>query len=202
MRSVIFLGLVLLIGVSASAQSFKGGFKLGVNASQVSGDMLAGFDKAGINGGLVLTLPLGEYSSFQTELIFSQKGSRRNPSKTSTSKYIMRLNYIEMPFLFQRRLNKTLTLEAGASFAYLIKNSDVEYDANGLIPGMPPFNSYELAVHFGINYQLSDQNYVGFRYSNSVLPIREHAGGGTYWLNQGQYNSLISLALFHTFGKS
>ena len=40
---------------NTSAQSFGGGAVLGFNASQVSGDNLGGYNKAGISGVLCLT---------------------------------------------------------------------------------------------------------------------------------------------------
>lgn len=201
MRLLIVIGLLILLCLPTSAQTFRGGFRFGVTATQVSGDMLSGFDKAGLTGGFVLSLPLHSEGSLQTELMFIQKGSRRNPTKTSSAKYIMRLNYIEMPFTYRRWVGN-FAIEGGFSFGYLFKNYDIEYDANGIIPGMDPFNSFEFAAHLGLIYQISDHDCINFRYSNSILPIREHAGGGTYWLNQGQYNSVLNLSLIHYFFKS
>ena len=39
-----------------------------------------------------------------------------------------------------------------------------------------------------------------FGYLQSILPIREHGSGETYYLNKGQYNSVITFTLVKSFG--
>lgn len=196
-RAVIIFFLALCL--QSGAQSFTGGFRIGMTGSQVQGDQISGFDKAGLTGGFMVGLPVDDFSTLDLELLFVQKGSRRNPTKDNLTKYIMRLNYIEVPLMYRRRLKSDFGFEAGLSFGILLKNTEVEYDINGLMPGRPPFKEYEVAAHAGFRYYLDDKNSLNLRYSNSVLPIRPHSGGVVYYLNRGQYNLVLGLTYEHQF---
>lgn len=193
------LVLLFLFAAQANAQSFSGGLRIGLTGTQVQGDMISGFDKAGICGGFTVGIPLNDLSSLGMELLFVQKGSRRNPTKDNLTKYIMRLNYIEMPVMYRRKLKKNFGFETGLSFGVLIKNTDVEYDINGLLPGRAPFEEYEFAAHAGFTYYLNEKSAVNLRYSNSILPIRPHPGGVVYNFNRGQYNLALSLSYEYHF---
>jgi hypothetical protein len=194
--------LIILSMLAAQAQFIHGGFKVGVNASQVSGDKLSGFNKAGIHGGMYAGFSVSQQTRMQIEMLFTQKGSRRNakPDKGIYSTYIMRLNYIEIPVLMTWKGNSYLEIEGGLSYAQLIKNVDVEFDENGVMPGQNPFRKYEISGMIGMNYLLSENTRINFRAVNSLFPIREHAGGGTYLLNRGQYNSVLMLGFVYHFG--
>jgi len=191
--------LMIFIPVFAFSQGFFGGCRGGITGTQVQGDNYSGFDKAGITAGFIVGIPIGDYADFQTELLFVQKGSRKNPTKNDPTKYIMRLNYVEMPFLYRRQLKEKYGFEAGLSFGVLLKTEDVEFDENGVLPSRTPFEKYEFAGHAGIFYNINESNRVNLRYSHSILPIRPHQGGATYILNQGQYNLVLALTLEHRF---
>ncbi len=198
MKKIIFLFLILFPALAFS-QEFYGGFRLGITGSQVQGDNLAGFDKAGLTGGFMVGIPIGDYSDFQTELLFVQKGSRRNSTKNNPTKYIMRLNYVEMPFLYRRQLKKTYGFETGLSFGVLLKTEDIEFDENGTLNSRESFEKIEIAAHIGIWYNLREKTRINLRYSHSVLPIRPHQGGATYYFNRGQYNLVLGLTLEQKF---
>ena len=135
------------------------------------------------------------------EIDFIQKGSRRNPrpSKGSYDKYVLRLNYIEVPLLYKWLFSKKIAFEIGPAAGVLLKTSDVEFDEYGLLQNRTAFNPYDVSVMAGIYYNFNDHLKANFRFSNSVLPVRKHAGGATYRLNRGQYNSVIALSLHYEF---
>ncbi len=194
---IIFL---LCLSTGAMAQSFKGGYRIGLTGTQVHGDRLSGFDKAGLTGGFLVAIPLNQFSDLSLELLLVQKGSRKNPTKTDLTKYVMRLNYIEMPLLYQRKLKDHFGFETGLSFGVLLKNTEVEYDINGLIPARPPFEKYELAGHLGFRYYLDDKKTINMRFSSSLLPIRPFPDGYTYnYMDHGQYNLVLGLTYEQQF---
>jgi hypothetical protein len=193
---IIFV-LLFITTTSLISQSFPGGFKLGVVGSQVSGDRLSGFDKMGIYGGLFAGVNLNDEMRIMAELSFVQKGSRQNakPQRGLYSSYLMRLNYIEIPIMLVWQGNDYFEIEGGLSWGLLIKNSEVEFDENGVLPGMQKFNKNEYSIHIGFHYLLNENIRASFRLNNSILPIREHSGGATYLLNRGQYNTALMLGL-------
>lgn len=203
MKKIFILLILFYVTNHADAQFFFGGFKAGISGSQVSGDRLSGFDKFGLNGGLYAGTNLSAVTRIQMEMMFVQKGSRQNakPHKGIYSSYLLRLNYIELPLIVTWRGNSYFEIEAGASYGYLIRNTDVEWDENGVMPGMTPFRKYEIAGHLGFNYLFNENLRFNFRLNNSILPIREHAGGATYFLNRGQYNTVLMMGINYLFGK-
>lgn len=202
-RSIIFMFFVFLC-ITGYSQFFHGGMRLGGNGSQVSGDRLSGFDKFGFHGGLYVGVNLNERTRLQLEMMYVQKGSRQNakPHKGIYSSYLLRLNYIELPLMLVWRGNSYFELEGGLSYGNLMNNTDVEWDENGVLPGMAPFRKYEISVQLGFNYLLNENLRVNFRLNNSILPVREHAGGATYLLNRGQYNTVLMLGVNYLFGNS
>ena len=100
MKQIYLIGLLLAFAcISGFSQRFEGGVIGGLNASQVDGDNYSGYHKPGIAfGGFVQTnLSRSVYAAM--ELKFMQKGSRNIDSLATDGqiKYIMRLNYIDLP---------------------------------------------------------------------------------------------------------
>lgn len=189
----VFIVFVLVFVDLSISQMFFGGVKGGVGGSQVSGDMLAGFDKAGLHGGFFAGISLSDRSNIRMEMLYVQKGSRQNakPDKGIYTSYLLRLNYFELPVIYTWRGNDYFELEGGLSYGYLIKNTDVEWDESGLLPSARPFEKFEISIQLGMNYLLNEQMKINFRLNNSILPVREHASGATFRLNLGQYNTLL-----------
>jgi hypothetical protein len=204
----VFIVLLLIspffCAQSLSAQNIQGGFQLGISASQISGDQLAGFNKAGPYGGFYAFTKIKEQGAFQMEINFVQKGSfdGMHPDRGDYYEYSLNMNYIEVPFLYKYSLPKQkFVLVAGFSYARLIGNA-VEKDENGVftqLPTDPKFRNWELGIQGGLEYYFHEKWHAVFRAENSLLHVREHSGGATYMLNRGQYHSVLMLSLAYTF---
>ena len=184
------------LGLLAQEQKiFSGGVYAGMSTSQLSGDQLAGFKKAGLYGGAFVNFHFTEKSAMQMELSYIQKGSRY-VSKTMGLLYAVNLQYFEMPILYKWQFSKRFGLEAGPALGYLIKTTDVEKNAYGILyPSRPAFNRLDLSVMGGFSVRLVERVKFNIRFSQSVLPVRKHASGAVYRLNRGQYNSVVALTL-------
>ena len=201
LRLILFCTFITL-SLQSYSQGFGAGIIAGISTTQVSGDNISGFNKAGLIIGGLSNLQVGEKTFFQAEIIYIQKGSIRNarPDKGEFATYKMAINYIEVPVSFFYRYNDKLDLEAGVSYGSLIFNR--EEDENGLLPETRSFKNYELAAHAGLSYPLTKGLRLHWRYSNSVAPIRPHLSGETNRLNFGQYNSVLAFTLRYTFAKA
>lgn len=202
MKRILILFIVFscfTLSNKLNSQNFGGGMYGGIATSQISGDRLAGFNKPGINVGIFTNYSFNESLKLQLELSFIQKGSRdnANPDKGDYESYLLRLNYIEIPVLMNYKVNKFFSFEAGPYVAYLLGFS--ENDFYGEIPGSKAFNKYDLGITGSMHYIINENLDAVFRVSNSLLPVRDHKGGGTYRLNRGQYNSVVSLGLHYIF---
>ena len=116
--TAFFLFLLVMASPSLRAQRFNGGILAGGDVSQVDGDMYDGYHKWGYLGGAYVSLQISPHSSFQMELEYIQKGSRRVDTTTSGgTQYLLRLHYIEVPFLYQFTFKKRFCFEAGPAAA-------------------------------------------------------------------------------------
>lgn len=178
------------------AQSFQGGLAAGLVGSQVAGDTYSGYNKPGAYAGIWVRLAINGNSSVQTELSYFQKGSRHNPDekRQDFTFYLMRLGYIEMPFLYQYHLRNKATLELGPSFSYLLHSYE-ERDYSEVSYGK--FSLFNPSFVAGIGYPVTEKLGVHFRMNSSLLSIRSYNAIGvrSRLFDNGQYNDCILLFL-------
>lgn len=191
--------ILVLLPLAVFAQKIEGGLLLGINATQVAGDRLSGFNKAGIMAGGYASVRFGFKSEFRMELEYSQKGSRENPTDENPFQYLLRVNYVELPMLYRYHYNQRLIFEVGLSYGYLLhyyeeNNYSTEVSSTG-------FHTHALNLVAGIAYVLNPRINAGFRTSNSILTIREHPYNVHRFFNEGQFNDALTLYLSYKLGK-
>jgi hypothetical protein len=184
-----------------SQKRFIPGLKAGVSTSQVAGDTYSGYNKAGFAGGGSITSKFTEKLAGYFEIMYIQKGSQHNGNqdKGDYSFYFLKLDYIEVPLLFQFHQRK-FTYEAGPAIGFLI--GEEEFFNFFDLTGANPFNKTELSFNMGINYAIYKDLGINWRFSHSVNPIRAHASGASRWFNQGQMNSVLTFALTYKFNQN
>ncbi len=152
---------------------FNAGVVLGVNLSQIDGDLYTGFNKIGLRGGLEGTILLNKYLDVVVGLLYVQKGSKTNSEITFASDIPpnteIHLDYMEVPFLLSIKLGNNVhhgyTLEAGFSYARMINSKVISREFpdkvsyNDLID---QFNSNEFNLIFGFNFLFSERFDIGF----------------------------------------
>jgi hypothetical protein len=188
--------------ITATGQQFHGGVIAGIVGSQVAGDTYSGYKKAGIFAGGYVSLDVSEKSAFQMELTYFQKGSRENPTeKNNYQSYLLRLNYIEMPVLYQYKAGK-FTIEAGPSAGFLMGfyeevNLEVISDKQGYIKPA----RVTMQINLGFSYFISENIGVGLRTNNSLMNIFSEQQSGDVWRlwDHGRYNDALVLSVFYQF---
>ena len=198
---LLFCGFLSL---SIKAQNFGGGLILGISTSQVGGDNLAGFNKAGLLFGAYGNKSISELLSFQMEITFIQKGSN-NPKMNDDehSNYLkedISSSYIEVPLLLQYHQSNKLKIEGGVQLAYLING--YYNDINGEIPtySVNPFIKNDFGLLLGIDYKYSENISLNTRLSNSIFPIgaEDYDAVDSYNSSRkGKYNSVLSFAIHY-----
>jgi len=184
------------LSISIHAQNFGGGLILGLSTSQVSGDNLGGFNKAGLLAGGFIDLQLSNTLKIQMEMTFIQKGS--NNAKMNENSYSdISLSYVEIPLLLKYQQSRTIAIEGGIETAFLISASDNDIYGQITSNSTREFNTTDIGVFIGLNYFINTRLILNSRISNSILPIRAHASGTTFQLNKGQYNSVLSFSLHY-----
>ena len=199
--TLLFCGF---ISISIQGQNFGGGMLVGISSSQVGGDNLAGFNKAGLLVGAFANTSISELLSFQMEMTFIQKGSN-NPKMNDVEhpnygKEDITSSYIEVPLILQYHQSNKLKIEGGVQLAYLING--YYNDLNGKIPiyTVNPFIQYDFGVLLGINYKYSKNISFNSRVSNSILPLGTEDYDSINAYNssrKGKYNSVLSFTIYY-----
>jgi hypothetical protein len=197
-RLILFL-IYLFFPFYSFCQGFYPGIFGGIIGSQVDGDMMSGYNKPGATFGLVMTYNLTKIYFIQTELEFIQKGSREvaHPDQGIIHSYEIKLDYAEVPFLFNYVINKKYIPEAGIAFAYLIKSGEIIDDYN--YTPVLAFNKFEYSFIIGFNYKLTDKFRANIRYSYSIFPVRKLMGDKSTHFVRSQYNNLLGFSLYYYF---
>lgn len=196
MRRNYFLIFFLFAFSTGNAQEFNAGLRFGVSGSQVNGDRLSGFDKAGLLGGGYVNRKLSEYFSLQMEMVYIQKGSRK-PTDDFNTYYRLRVHYIEVPIILRWHVSNKVDFTGGPSFGTLIFSE--ENDEFGVYRNSLPFKKFEFSGNGGIIYKLNDKWSFDGRYSHSISTIRPYPGPSFAFFDKGQYNVLIEFSLLLGF---
>ena len=193
-KHLLFFAFILFaLPYLMQAQQFDAGFRAGVSASQISGDDLRGYNKPGIYAGIFTSIDITDKSRISLEMNYVEKGSRKvaKPDEGIYTSYKLMLNYAEVPITYQYFINDNLSFELGPSFGVLLKRTNNEEDESGLLRDTRPFRKYELAINSSINYWFNENWAFSIRHSESVIPVRKHDSGATYWFNRGQHLNVL-----------
>jgi hypothetical protein len=195
MKQHILLIICIIFSLNKTyTQEFNGGLIAGLSTSQVSGDMLGGFNKLGFLIGGFTKRKINNKLNLQFEITYIKKGSR-NPNINKDNIQEISLSYIEIPFGISIKQKNNIDIETGILSGVII-NSKVN-DYYGLRDIENDFKKYDFGIFAGINYYLKDNIILNTRISNSVLPIRPHASNATWGLNKGQYNTVLSISIYY-----
>lgn len=194
MKRFYILFILIFLTQAIYSQRFGGGFLAGLSMTHLDGDNWGGYHKAGFTGGIYTYTKLNKNMDIQLELRYVQKGSQSN-SEIPEEYYRSELNYIEIPLFLKYHFHSKISADIGIAFGYLQKST--ENDGYGELPSDPEFNKTELSGLIGLEYQLLKRIKFNARFNYSILPVRDHPGEQTYYLNKGQYNSVLTFTLYY-----
>ena len=150
---------------SVQAQSFRAYAELGINASQIDGDDLSGYNQAGLRLGAHIAYPLDEGWWLRGGMVYSGKGSRHG--KYDPGFLIWRLNYLELPVNIQYDLLEQVSLTAGLTANYLIQ---AKRDGGfGFEPAREGFRDFDFCYTAGVVYQPFDNAAFGITMINGLV---------------------------------
>jgi len=200
-KRVLTIFIVLIVSLVygfAQAQKFTGGIKLGLVGSQVAGDLYGGYNKAGINAGGWIGLPVSPKSLIQMELAYIQKGSRENPNqeKGKLDSYLMQLGYIELPFLYRYKYNPKIEFEGGLSMNFLLHHNE---EVNGYKQDKNPFKKQNLCFLAGLSYGINEKLRINIRTDNSLFSLRKIRVTGDVWRfwGHGQFSDALVIGAYY-----
>lgn len=187
--------------VSRQHSNVRGGVRIGLSTSQISGDDLRGYHQFGGYAGLYVTFPLTQNWKWmiQPELNFNMKGSHTYFPKglqEGQQTYSLSLYYIEIPLFIRWNIYKGLIVEAGPSFNINVFHREkFDGDADRHVQ---PFRWYEVAFFAGVNYLFKDHYGIFFRYTHSIVPVRV-PNNVTNRLISKQRNDAMMIGFYYQF---
>ncbi len=173
--AITFLFLMVVASSSAQDRRFQAGILLGFNASQITGDDLWGYRKAGLNLGFRINTIIQPRIDVSMDILYSQRGAQSSFS-LDNSELLSRinLNYIEVPIIFHYKdweieVDKTsffrMDFQAGLAYGRLFRGRAV----NNPFEGQENlFNSNDVSWLIGAGYHSSAHHSFHFRYTSSI----------------------------------
>lgn len=181
----LLVALLLLVMPSmgfGQVQRFSAGLVGGVNCSQIDGDMLAGFDKVGLTGGIKTTMEFESVWRVNFEFLYSQRGSRPdvfNPEYDPDINFD--LKYIEIPVYIsvgdwwqEEGKYYKASAHAGLSYGRLLDAQTTDYfhsSEESYDKLVPYFNENDLSWMLGVSMRFSQHWGVTARYTRGIIPL-------------------------------
>ncbi|MCZ4408667.1 porin family protein [Cryomorphaceae bacterium 1068] len=179
-------------------KSFSFFLQAGMNASQVGGDGLQGFDKLNFAAGIGVKRIINEKFDWQLGINLLQKGSRKvaDPDNGDLTEYKMSLLYAQVPILFEYKYNEKISAIGGTGFGFLL--SAEETDFNGVIDNTPDFNVLDFSLILAVKYNISERFGAELRYDQSLLPIRTRGDIDIPLVLGSQFNTVLGVLLSYS----
>ena len=127
MKQHILLIISIIFSLNKTyTQEFNGGLIAGLSTSQVSGDMLGGFNKLGFLIGGFTKRKINNKLNLQFEITYIEKGSR-NPNINKDNIQEISLSYIEIPFGISIKQKNNIDIETGILSGVIISSKVNDY---------------------------------------------------------------------------
>jgi hypothetical protein len=175
-----YLGLVaalfLFVG-TASAQHANFGVKGGLNLYNIHNDNNTKYDtKASFHIGMLLHFHVGPQFAIQPELLYSGQGAKYN---TGNGDINLKLEYANVPVMFQYMFDNGFRLEAGPQIGFLT-NAKAELNGNES-DVKNDIKNIDFAIGAGIGYINPSSGWgVDARYNHGISNINENGSDNSY----------------------
>ncbi len=187
----------------AKAQFFDGGPIIGLVASQIDGDRIAGYDKANLKLGVFIERKMkrgrrrrgiSKKWNYGTELYYIGKGSSTKAKTAVSNALVIQLHYMELSPYTVYALNKNVFIQGGISIGSLLSNTFTE----GLNEdSSDEFNSIDLGYFIGIKYYLTKHIAIDTRVQRSIIPFATVNTDSLSYTDSGLRNILISFNAYY-----
>jgi len=189
-----FTALFIFLTQLAFAQ-ISYGPRLGLNMATVAGVN----NNAGVRLGLLLggygKFSLTDNVAFQPEILYSVKGFA-STNNSSSSKYFLKLNYFDIPLLFNFGQSEGVHFLAGIQPSFLITAMSKTKTASSksTIEVTDQINSFDIAPVLGLGYQSEIGINADLRLSYGIPGVYKNSTGDS------QHNLIAQLTVGYSFG--
>ena len=181
-KIILCLLLSFFLTQQIQAQRFKAGLVAGFNMAQIEGDLLNGYHKLGLNGGIKVYTIFNDRWEMGLSFLYSQKGSAAARTDYLGSTYQkIKLNFVEVPVMVHFNEWK-FKLGTGLSYARLINYEVIDVLGND-ITAQQLYNDNLISFVVGLSYMSSDHLLFNFRWSKSINNIFDNSDSGVFRSN-------------------
>ena len=171
-RTIIIFCFSFIFQTVSVAQKFDAHIEVGLNASQIDGDLFSGYNKLGIHGGFGIAYSLNDSWSLEGGLFFDALGSQKELELGSTSpeeQQKIKLTYVSLPLAANYKLSSIpLSFAVGMQVSYLIR-SQIQNRTDDVI--LDFFNKTDIAAFLQLRYLLNERWSISLKASEAVTLI-------------------------------
>ncbi|HEX4849685.1 MAG TPA: porin family protein [Puia sp.] len=187
---VVFVIGLCCIAIQSKAQQVELGLKAGLNVADLHSNA-GNYDhsaRASAYAGGLAHIHLSQHIAFQPELVYSSQGAKTTFGDAS---YTLRLNYINLPLLFQYMIGDGFRLQTGPQVGLLaaakLKSGGTTQDVKG------DYTTGDFSWIFGTSYLLPSGLGFDMRYNLGINNI-DNTGSTSHL-----FNRVFQLGLFYQF---
>ena len=165
--------------VTYAQEGFKGYLTFGLNASQIDGDAMAGFNKVGPTGGVGVKYGVHRLVDLGMEFIYSPRGAKNYLFSSDVPKVYIDLKYAELPvyicfkdwYIEEENYHKVGVL-AGLAYSTLLSSSS---NVTLLADKVTQMKNKDFTYFIGGRYMFT--KHIGFsaRYNRSFSKVYNNA---------------------------
>lgn len=196
-----FLFVLTIFSVHGQGQRFKAGVIAGLNACQINGDNVGGYSHPGIRAGIRASTILTDNWRVDTDILFSQRGSRASAADLSNGigDFVLGMDYVELPvsvrfsdwYMESEDYHKVFA-KAGLTYGRLIQARHSDFSGFELLDEY--FSDNDLGGTLGIGFYPKKHLVVELNWTRSFFPFYR-SGRGPYLRNMTGY--FFSLQLMY-----
>ena len=203
-----YILILLFLPCVLHAQLFKAGIVTGLNFAQIDGDAIAGYDKLGLNIGVMADIYITESFSVSLEILYAQKGASTgifsnsldtNPNTFGALPYRWRWDYIELPFIVHYNDSNKMNFGLGIAPARLVNTLHIEngQKSDDWFENNPP-SQWDFGGVADLSYNINYVLKANIRIIYSLLSVRTDPLTSTR-ANFTQRNNAASIRLIFLF---
>lgn len=152
----IFIVLIVLFALNAHSQTFQLGLKAGLTNTQIIGSDFKNFEVPSSSNGILIGAfsRIGFAGMFvQPEISFRNLNFTVNSNgTTSPSSAATKLNYIDVPILFGKKVLGVINVCAGPNFQFLVNQDLSANNASNLATGN--YNNFVVGAQVGVGFDV------------------------------------------------
>ena len=175
--------------------TFKLSLIAGLNAAQINGDDIAGYNKVGLEAGGEISYRIKESWMPSVSILYSQKGSRSEPRLDGYLTHY-RLNYVSIPVMMHY-LDGGIRISGGLSYNRLLSSDFLQRDFDETTERAPYYRNTDINVILGFGYFTSNHWGFDLRWSNSTFSIVDIDFGNI--INEPQINRVLTFRTLYQF---